>query len=117
PEPCNQGLQTRNLFGATSPNMDVKQIDPSPENVGLAVKLPPTQQAVVQLHVINATDKPLLKEAWANILYTDPSTVKELGDPIFFLGGLGMNISVGQTVINRGTATVPQGVAPDFRLV
>ena len=117
PEPCNQGLQTRNLFGATSPEMDVKDIDPAPENVGLAVKIPPTQQAVMQMHVINATDKPILKESWANIVYTDPSTVKELADPIFFIAGVSMSIQVGQTVINKGTATVPQNAASNFRLV
>ena len=117
PEACNQGISTRNLFGATSPKMDVKRISPSPENDGLAVKLGPAQQAVAQLHVINATDKPILREAWANIVYTDPATVTELGDPIFFIAGVTMSIAVGQTVINSGTATVPANVAPDFRLV
>jgi hypothetical protein len=117
PEPCNQGISTRNLFGATSPIMDVKNIDPAPENQGLAVKLPPTQQAVAQLHVINAKAEPILREAWANVMYTDPSTVTELGDPIFFIAGVTMNIAVGQTVINRGTATVPQNAGPNFRLV
>jgi hypothetical protein len=117
PGPCNQGLQTRNLFGATSPQMDVKDIDPAPENQGLAVHLPATQQAVMQMHVINVGDKPILKEGWANVIYADPSTVTELGDPIFFIAGVTMNIAVGQTVVNRGTATVPANAGSNFRLV
>jgi hypothetical protein len=117
PEACNQGIQTRNLFGATSPTMDVKQIDPAPENQGLAVKIPATQQAVAQLHVINVGSAPILREAWANILYTDPSSVKELADPIFFVAGVTMSIQVGQTLVSKGTATVPQNAGKDFRLV
>ena len=116
PGPCNQ-LLSRNLFGATSPTMDVKNISGAPENDGLAVKIPPSQQVAMQMHVINTTSKPILKEGWANIMFSDPSTVKILGDPIFFIAGTGMSIAVGQTVTNQGTANVPSNAGPDFRLV
>ncbi|HLK37169.1 MAG TPA: hypothetical protein VKU41_10495 [Polyangiaceae bacterium] len=116
PGSCNQ-LLSRNLFGATSPTMDVKNISGAPENEGLAVRIPASQQVAMQMHVINTTSAPILKEGWANIMYTDISQVKVLGDPIFFIAGTSMNIQVGQTVTNQGTATVPSDAAPDFRLV
>lgn len=118
PSDCNQGISTRNLFGAQTPNLDVDAITAgAAENNGLAVDLPPQQQGVLQAHFINATSEPLLREVWANILFTPKDQVTQLGDPIFFLGGLGMDVPEGQTQAITGHATVPAGVAPDFRLV
>ncbi len=118
PADCNQGLSTRNLFGAQTATLDVDQLTAgAAENNGLAVQIPPAQQGVLQAHFINATSKPILREVWANVLYVDKSQVTQLGDPIFFLGGLGMNVAMGQSQAITGTATVPSGVAPDFRLV
>jgi hypothetical protein len=117
PEACNQGANFRMLFGATSAVMDVTRTSPGPENEGLAVQLDANQQVVLQLHVINASSTPILREAWANFAYADPTSVTELGDPIQFNAGIVSRIQVGETVINKGTATVPASAAPDFRLV
>jgi len=117
PADCNQGLSTRNLFGAQTATLDVTNTAGGAENKGLAVELPALQQGVLQAHFINATSKPILREVWANIMYVDKSEVTQVGDPIFFLGGLGMNVSMGQSAAIKGTATVPAGAAPDFRLV
>ncbi len=117
PGPCNQNQNFRMLFGATSEKMDVARASPGAENEGLAVQLGPNQQVALQLHVINATSKPSLREAWANFRYADPKTVTELGDPIQFTAGVVSSIPVGTTVINKGSATVPASAAPDFRLV
>jgi hypothetical protein len=117
PEACNQTQNFRMLFGATSEKMDVSNTSPGPENEGMAVQLAANQQVVLQLHVINATSKPILREAWANFRYADKSSVTELADPIQFTAGVLSSIQVGQTVINSGTATVPANAAPDFRLV
>lgn len=116
PEACNQSQNFRNLFGATSAKMDVYG-NPGPENEGTATQLGPKQQVVMQLHVINTTPHPILREAWANFRYTPKSTVTQLADPIQFLGGVAMSVPVGQTVVNHGTATVPSNAAPDFRLI
>jgi hypothetical protein len=117
PEACNQNQNFRMLFGATSQVMDVSRAAPGPENEGVAVQLGPRQQVAMQLHVINATSKPILREAWANFRYADKSTVTELADPIQFMAGVVSSINVGHTVINAGTATVPAGAGPDFRLL
>jgi hypothetical protein len=117
PEACNQNQNFRMLFGATSQVMDVSKAAPGPENEGVAVQLGPKQQVAMQLHVINATSAPILREAWANFRYADKSTVTELADPIQFMAGVVSSIPVGETVINSGTATVPANAGPDFRLL
>jgi hypothetical protein len=118
PEACNQGAKTRNLFGAQTPVLDTSSLaEHAPEDDGLAVKIPATQQAVMQLHFVNVGTAPLLREGWANIIYTDPAKVTTLGDPIFFIGGYGMKIMMGQTQTLTGHATVPAGVDPSFRLI
>jgi hypothetical protein len=118
PEPCNQGAQTRNLFGAQTPVMDVTSLaGEAPEDDGLAVQIAPMQQAVMQMHFVNAGTTDILREGWANVMYTDPSNVKVLGDPIFFIAGVTMNIAMGQTRTLTGTATVPQKADPNFRLI
>jgi hypothetical protein len=119
PTACNQGAQTRNLFGAQSPQADFTSVTGgnSPENKGLAAMLSPSQQVVDQAHFINPSAKPILREAWANIVFVDKSEVTEVGDPIFFLAGFGSTIPMGQTQTWTGSATVPANAASDFRLL
>jgi len=114
PESCRQGLDTRNIFGAQTPTIDVQRsAGGPPESEGLAVHLDAHLQGVVQMHFINTGDEPILREGWANIIYANPDEVKVLGDPIFFLGGLGMAVAPGQTQVVSGTAVAPG----DVRLV
>jgi hypothetical protein len=114
PGSCNQGLDTRNIFGAQTPTIDVERISGgAAENEGLAVHLGAQLQGVVQMHFINTGDEPILREGWANIIYAKPEEVKVLGDPIFFLGGIGMNVPPGETQVISGRAEAPA----DVRLV
>jgi hypothetical protein len=118
PADCNQGPDTRNLFGAQTQTLDVVgNADGAPENNGFAVKIPAHQQGVMQLHFINAGTKDILREAWANVLYTPQSEVTQIGDPIFFVAGVSMDVRIGQSTIIHGTAAVPPDASPDFRLV
>jgi hypothetical protein len=119
PEQCSQGAMQRNLFGAQTPVLDATSLTGgnAPENDGIAVKIPPQQQIIMQVHFVNAGTTPILREAWANVLYKDPATVKILADPIFFIAGLSANLTMGQTQTFSGSATVPQGASPDFRLL
>ncbi len=111
PEACNQGLDTAMILGAQTPTIDIdRSKNPAPENDGLAQKLTARAQAVFQLHYLNSTQKPMLREAWVNVIYRDPSTVKTLSDPIFFLAGLGANIPPNTTKVTKGVATAPQPV-------
>jgi hypothetical protein len=118
PQACNQGIDSRNLFGAQTPTLDVDgNADGAPENNGFGIMIPAHQQAVMQLHFINAGTKPILREAWANIEFVDKSLVTQLGDPIFFIAGVTMNVKMGDTLTVHGTAKVPATAGPDFRLI
>jgi hypothetical protein len=115
---CNPGIGTRNLFGAQAPYTDATSlVEGAAEDEGIAVEIPPKQNMTIQAHFINATSTPLLREVWANILFTPKDQVTQLGDPIFFLGGIGMNVPMNSSQVITGAATVPAGVSPDFRLV
>jgi hypothetical protein len=118
PERCNQGVDTRNIFGAQTSVLDVDKQVEGEENEGLAVKLGPNLQGVVQVHFINTSTEPMLREAWANLVYVDPASVTMLGDPIFFIGGALMNVPPGTTQVIKGKATAPSTAPADgIRLV
>ena len=113
PQSCTTGVDTAMILGY-KPKIDIdRNQNPAPENDGMAQKLGPRAQAVVQLHYINTTSQPILREAWANVVYRDPTTVKIFADPIFFIAGLGANIPPGATKVTKGQAVASQ----DVRLV
>ena len=67
PQACNQGLDTAMILGAQTPTIDIdRNQNHAPENDGLAQKLPPRAQAVFQLHYLNTSAVPVLREAWVN---------------------------------------------------
>lgn len=120
PGTCNLAgeVQSTNLFGAQTAKLDVVgNVDGAPENNGSAIRIPAKQQGIMQVHFINTTSKPILREAWANVVYVDKSQVTQLGDPIFFVAGVSMDVAKGQTYVAKGTAPVPDWAGPDFRLV
>ena len=120
PGPCNQGTSTRNIFGAQEMVTDVKGGESkAPENVGLAVMLKPHLQGVVQVHFVNTSaTETILRETWANVVYIDKSEVKQLGDPIFFIGGAFTTIPAHSDHVTVAHATVPSMAgAEGIRLV
>jgi hypothetical protein len=120
PGDCNLAgqLMSTNLFGAQTQALDTKGLAAgSPENAGMAVRIPAKQQGIMQVHFINAGTKPILREAWANVVYVDKSQVTQLADPIFFIAGVTMDIKKGDTKVIHGTAQVPTDASPDFRLI
>jgi hypothetical protein len=82
------------LYGTQTPVVDERH-DPAPENQGLAVHLPANSQAVINFHVINVTSKSMLREAWLNYYYMDPSEVKGYRGNLFLVGGVGAQITPG----------------------
>jgi hypothetical protein len=84
--PCERGI---NRFFAASqmPVFDVPA--PGEENLsamtGLAYKLEPQTQLAIDLHELNSTPTPQLREAWLNFVYKDPNDVVTLLDTIFFV--------------------------------
>jgi hypothetical protein len=92
---CGANDNSPGLLGGTqTPSVD-ERADPAPENQGLAVYLPADSQAVLNFHVINVTSKSLLREAWLNYYYIDPSQVRGFRGNVFLVGGLGFEIAPG----------------------
>lgn len=86
------------LYSSETPTYDLRK-DPAPENQGLAVKVPANSQAVINFHVINTSATPILREAWLNYFYIDPSQVKGIRGNVFLLGGLGFQITPGTDTV------------------
>jgi hypothetical protein len=106
PEACNQGPSFTFLFGATAINTDISVIGiGAPEYEGSAEFIKAKSQAAVQMHFINTTDKPRLKEGWINAFYVPNDQVKMEINPITWLGGLGMAIKPHTAVTVQGGAT------------
>lgn len=49
----------------------------APENKGVGILLAPATPLLVNVHSINVTDKPALREIWVNFWYRDPHDVTE----------------------------------------
>jgi hypothetical protein len=94
PEPCAQGPSFTFLVGATSETTDISPTgkNNAPEFEGSALKIGARSQAAIQMHFINTTDHPRLKEGWINVLYVPENEVKLEVNPITWLGGLGMSV-------------------------
>ncbi len=88
---CPPNPIDRWVFGSQSPQIDVAAIagGGSPPKVGdpdygAAHDLPAQQSLLMDLHYVNTSDQPILREAWAVIGYVDPSEVKVKVDLIGF---------------------------------
>lgn len=88
-----------------------------PEDVGVAQSIEPNTKVWIETHFVNTSEKPMLREVWANIVYADKAKVTTVMDPIFWIGGAAMNVPPGQRqVVPAGPAVPPKG-ASDVRLM
>lgn len=69
----------RNFGGSQRVDQDRPQgtLDVPPENQGIGAQLSALQQFAFNLHHINTTDKPVLREVWVNIWYMDEKDVTQ----------------------------------------
>ena len=58
----------------------------------------------VNLHYMNFTDHPILKEVWVNFWYRDPKDVKQATNEVYSFAP--MNVAPGQHVILSGTCPI-----------
>jgi hypothetical protein len=49
----------------------------APENAGVGIALAPATPLLIDVHSINTTDQPALREIWVNFWYRDPELVTE----------------------------------------
>lgn len=94
---CGAAAPTASGLGTelTEVQIDDSATDVAPENQGLAVKIAAKTQAILNFHVINSTNSPILSEAWLNYDYTDESAVKGMRGGVALVGGLGFRIDPG----------------------
>jgi hypothetical protein len=107
------GLGGRYIFGAQGalenggredrPNRDTL----APENEGVGYRLAANVPVRFNMHYVNATAEPILREGWVNIHYADPADVRELADPITFWGALGLNIPAHSTRTVGASCSTP----------
>jgi hypothetical protein len=71
------GSGSQSFGGAQRPVVDRPQgtLDVPAENQGLGQQLPAKQQFSFNLHHINTSDKPVLREVWLNVWYIDEKSV------------------------------------------
>jgi hypothetical protein len=111
---CTQGADSRGLGGSQSAVRDFPDpTAPAPENAGLGLPVAAHAQASLNLHYVNATNAPLLREAWINYDYVDPSEVTQVVGSISLVGGLGMNILPGTTKLLSYSCDAPE----DMRVI
>jgi hypothetical protein len=79
-------------LGGTQTEEEDYLVDPAPENQGLAIQIPADEQAILNFHVINTTEKPILSEAWLNYFYAPQTEVHGYRGAVFLVGGLGFRI-------------------------
>jgi hypothetical protein len=123
---CNQGTDMRFFVGAQS-GLDAKGVvldvplpgsGELPENAGYAQRLGPRTRVAFQVHYVNTSDRPILREAWVNFHYRPASEVKVVMDPIFFIGGLGMAVQPGShEVVEARGCQVPDSGPEEVRIM
>jgi hypothetical protein len=74
----------RSFGGSQRPDLDRPQgtLDVPPENVGIGAPLKSKQQFSFNLHHINISEKPVLREAWVNVWYMDEKDVTKKMQPL-----------------------------------
>jgi hypothetical protein len=99
---------TQNGVSEFPPNGDV-----APEDEKLSRPLPAGTPMKFELHFVNVTDKPILREAWVNLERKDGTDNQILGG-IFMTGGVNMNIAPGTKEVLKYSCT---NDLPDRRVV
>jgi hypothetical protein len=76
----------------------------APENQDVGMTLAANSPITVNLHYMNYTEKPIIKEIWVNFWYRDAKDVKEPALELFSM--VPMNVAPGQHVILSGSCPV-----------
>ncbi|HEX7672060.1 MAG TPA: hypothetical protein VF395_20840 [Polyangiaceae bacterium] len=88
---CDLSSSAGSVPGSQAPSRDFPD-NLGPEDAGLARFMPDATMASFQLHYVNLTDKPVLREAWVNLYKKPESEVTASLRGIFLVGDLAANI-------------------------
>jgi hypothetical protein len=81
----------------------------APENEGLAMVIPARARIAFQVHYVNNGQEPLLQESWANFVYRPKEEVKQVTSPLFWIGGLDMNVAPKSRSVVKAQCTNDSG--------
>jgi hypothetical protein len=119
PGPCGFGFtRSQFLIGSQQPRIDITGEDGAPEHQGYAMRIGPRQQARIELHYINTTTEPVLREAWINMGTIDAADVTKQTSPLFWIAQIGMEIpprTYGYLV--QGSCAVPADAPSDLEIL
>jgi hypothetical protein len=91
--PNNSGTNTGRRIGTANTSQDFPVdgvIAPEDQSVGMPIA--GNSPISVDLHAINTTGDPQLREVWVNFWYRDPSQVTEVAIPWFETGDMGLSV-------------------------
>ena len=99
--PCPDGLT--GAFGGTQKSVEdfPKNGELAPEDAGFGRKLSGRLQIAAEMHYVNTTDEPLLRENWVNYLFKDEKDITTYLSGIALIGGMSMNVAPGEKKIVR----------------
>lgn len=101
------GFGGRRLGGSQNPAKDNPTAGViAPENQGVGMPLDANTPIGMQLHYLNYTEAPIIKEVWVNFWYRDPEDVTEPTKEVFSM--LPMFVTPGQHVVMQGTCDISQ---------
>jgi hypothetical protein len=103
---CDIGERRGSLGGAEKGVVDYPATVPvAEENEGLGKLLPRNTILKIELHHINQTDAPILREAWINVYWKPKEEITQYVQDMFMLGGTSLAVPPGghQAVHNACT--------------
>lgn len=92
PTNCDILGSVASIPGSQTPSRDFPDNTLGPEDQGLARYLPAGTLARFQLHYVNTTTHPLLREAWVNVYRMDESLVTQRLQSVFLVGDIAENV-------------------------
>jgi hypothetical protein len=103
------GGRSRSFGGAQRPDVDRPQgtLEVPEENRGLGQELAARQQFSINLHSVNPTTEPVLREVWINVWYMAASEVMHPIDTVALMGSPGdMAVPAGQSLLAEYSCSV-----------
>ena len=84
----------------------------APENAHVGTVLSPHQLIAYEVHAVNATEAPLLRESWTTFRTLPPGEVTEPAAAFAFNGGISMHVKPGTRQVITNQCVVPAPVGP-----
>lgn len=89
---CDLASRIGSVPGSQTPRRDFLADGFGPEDEGLARWFPESAIANFQLHYVNTSDEPVMREAWINLYFKDEAEVTNPLNSVFLVGDLSVAV-------------------------